>query len=218
MSYSPGPPRPPGYPPSASGRATTTRRGGSSSGLVGCGTFIMGFVLALVLGALAYFFLYIYNPNPNQPLPRPPEQAGTPDITATLSESYLNKEIARQLQSRAVRAGPVELSDVVIKVLNNAQIEVTMRAKSGPASFDLTVTEQVSVQGGQVQLVAVGQPRATSGQLPPGINAILDQVNNEFIEPQINQQLTQITINSRNVRLTGLTSSPGLLTVRANIQ
>lgn len=184
---------------------------------MGCGTFILGFVVAAVLASVAVFFLYFYNPNPNTPLDRPPDQVGTPDITATLSQTYLNREIQRQLNGQPFKAGPVEIKDVVLKIQGNSQVEIDLSATSGPASFTLSVTEQVIVQNGRVDLNVIGQPRLTNGTLPPGINSILETVNNQFIEPQINEQVTKIAINQRPIRLIGISSSPGLLTVRANV-
>ncbi len=216
-NYQPGPP--PGYPPAGPGGRRPVRRVAASRpgwGL-GCGAFILGFLTACVIGGVAVFFLYFYNPNNNQPLARPPAQAGTPDIQATLSQTYLNNEIARQLNGQPLKVGAVNLQDVVIQVKDNSQIEVKLRASSGPASFDLTVTEQLVIQNGKVGLNVIGQPQLTNGQVPPGVNGILEQINSNFIEPQINNQVTQIQLNKRPIRLTAISTQVGFITVSANV-
>ncbi len=198
-------------------RPPQRRPQGSGWGL-GCGMFLLGFVVAAVIAGVTVFFLYFYNPDPlNGPLNRPPEQSGTPDINATLSQTYLNKEITRQLNGKPIKAGPVEIRDLVINIQANSRIEIQVRAASGPVTFDLSITEQVSIQNGQVKLDATGQPKITGGQLPVGVNTIVEAINTQFVEPQINQQVSKIAVNGRPVRLLDLTTSPGFLNIKANI-
>ena len=211
-SYGYGPP--PGPPPP---RPVARRQRQSGGG--GCLPFVLGFLTAVIIGGAVVAFLYFYNPNGNNPLPRPSNAPGTPDISATLSQQYINNEISRQLKSQPFKAGTVTLNDVTITVQNNAQVDIALRANyNGLANFDLTVTEQLTVQNGLIKLTVVGQPKLTNGQLPPGVDGILQQINTQFIEPKLNQQVTQIAINQRNLKLVGLTSTPGLLTVQANVQ
>ena len=210
-----------GYPPGPGGPAPMrVQRPGparSSGGGFGCGSFILGFLTAAVLAGVGVFFLYFYNPNANSPLPRPTNAPGTPDISATLSQEYLNNEISRTLTSNPFKVSGITLQDAVITVKENSQIDVAMRA-TGVVSFDLTATEQVTVENGQIKLTLVGQPRMTNGQLPPAAGDILQQINTGFIEPHINEQVTQIMVDGRKLTLTGITTTSGLLTVQAKVQ
>lgn len=205
----PGPSSPPGR------RPAPTRQGWG----FGCGMFFLGFVVAAIIAGAVVFFLYFYNSvNPDNPLTRPANQVGTPDFNATISQTYLNKEIARQLSGNPIKAGPVEIRDMVLRVQNNSRIEVDVRASTGPITFDMTITEQVSVQNGQIKLNAVGQPKLLGGQLPPGVNAIVEAINSQFVEPQINQKVAQINVNQQAIQLLDISTSPGFINVKANVQ
>jgi hypothetical protein len=207
------PPYPPGKAPTRPTRTTPGRNWG-----FGCGMFFLGFLLAAVIAGVTVFFLFFYDSvNTANPLARPPAQVGTPDFNATISQTYLNKEIARQLSGSPIKTGPVEIRDMVLKIQDNARIDVDVRASTGPVTFDMTITEQISVQNGQIKLDAVGQPKLLGGQLPPGINAIVDAINNQFVEPQINQQVAQINVNKRPIRLLDISTSPGFIIVKANV-
>jgi hypothetical protein len=179
--------------------------------------FFLGMVFAIVLGAVAVFFLYFYNPNPNAPLPRPPAQSGTPDLSATLSQTYLNREISDALSVKPYQAGAITIRDIVVEVKGDSQMDVTMRASTGPATFDLLVTEDLSVEGGKVKITIVGQPKVTGGALPPSAGQLMDQVNTQFIEPQINNQVGALNINGRSLQLTGIGTQPGLITLNGNL-
>lgn len=180
--------------------------------------FFLGIVFTLLIGGIAVFFLYFYNPNPNAPLPRPAAQSGAPDLTATLSQTYLNNEISRGLSAKPFEAGSVLIRDIVVVIKADSQMDITMRASTGPATFDLLVTESLSVQNGKIKLGIVGQPKVTGGALPPSITQILDQVNTQYIEPQINNEVAAININQRPLVLTGITTSPGFITIMTNVQ
>lgn len=224
MSYNPGtggpryPGPPPVYPQRTGHRVNASRPASRSRAGFGCLMFLLGAVVAAVIAGVTVFFLYFYNPNPDAPLARPADQAGTPDINATLSQTYLNREISRQLSGKPFKAGPVDIRDVVVKVQADNRLDINMRASSGPATFDLSVTEQLTVENGKVVINVVGQPKVTGGQLPPSINSVLEAVNTQFVEPQINNQVTQITLNQRPIKLVGISSTPGFLMLKANVE
>lgn len=208
--------RPP-YPPGKTPARPTRTSAGPSWGF-GCGMFFLGFLLAAVIAGVTVFFLFFYDSvNTSNPLARPPSQVGTPDFNATISQTYLNKEITRQLSSTPIKTGPVEIRDMVLKIQDNSRIDVDVRASTGPVTFDMTITEQISVQNGQIKLEAVGQPKLLGGSLPPGVNAIVDAINTQFVEPQINQQVAQINVNKRAIRLLDISTSPGFITVKGNV-
>ena len=220
MSHNPGPP-PPYYPPQQGYTNRTSRRTQppprQSRAGFGFAMFFLGMVFAVLLGAVAVFFLYFYNPNPNAPLPRPAAQSGTPDLSATLSQTYLNRDISGALSAKPYQAGAVTIRDIVVEVKADSQMDVTMRASTGPATFDLLVTESLSVENGKVKISVIGQPKVTGGALPASSSQIMGQVNTQFIEPQINNQVTALNINGGKLQLTGISSAPGLITVSGNI-
>lgn len=220
MSHNPGPPpyypQQQGYPNRESRRMRPPQQQGRAG--FGFAMFFLGMVFAVLLGGVAIYFLYFYNSNPNAPLPRPASQTGTPDLSATLSQTYLNREISQALSAKPFQAGAVTIRDIVVQVKADSQMDITMRASSGPATFDLLVTESLAVQNGKVKLSIVGQPKVTGGALPPGVGQIMDQVNTQFIEPQINSQVSALNINGGSLQLTSINSAPGLITISGNIQ
>lgn len=188
----------------------------------GCGTFVVGLLVGLVIAAAvgggAFYYFYFYDVGQGPRFSQPAAQPGVPDINATLSETYLNKEIKSQLAGQTFKAGPIEIRNVVIKILGNANIEVNMQASYNTLAFDLTFTELVTIVEGQIKLSNVGQPKLTGSPLPLGLASVIDNANAQFIEPQINRQVTKITINNRPVKLTNVTSTTGLLSVSADVQ
>lgn len=220
MSGTPGSPPPyyspqPNYPNREPRRVQPPPRQGRAG--FGFAMFFLGMVFAVLLGAVAVFFLYFYNSNPNAPLPRPPTQNGTPDVAATLSQSYLNREIGAALSAKPYQAGALTIRDIVVEVKANSQMDVTMRASAGPATFDVMVTESLAVENGKVKIGIVGQPKVTGGALPTAVGNLMDQVNTQFIEPQINNQVSALNINGRSLQLSGINSAPGLITISGNL-
>ncbi|HEX2916529.1 MAG TPA: hypothetical protein VH186_37565 [Chloroflexia bacterium] len=206
------------YVPPARGTRRSARPASRPGAGAGCAAYMLGFLTATVIAVAVVFFLYFYNGNSAAgPLARPAPQSGTSDINTTLSQTFLNRVIQQQLSASPVKAGMVDISDMVLRVQANNQIDIDLKAVTGPVNFNVTVTEQLSVSGGHIRLEAVGQPRLLGGQLPPGINTIINVVNTAFIEPSLNQQVTQILVNKRPIQLTGISTTPGFLIVQANV-
>lgn len=182
--------------------------------------FGLGFLFATIIAIVAIFFFYFYTPDrPSTPLDRPTAQNGAPDVSVTLSQDYLNKELTGQLGGRTFQAGPAQLRDVVLRVLDNSQIEVTLRASLGSAAFDLTIVEQVQADAnGKIHLQAAGQPKLVRGELPASVNTIINAANDQFIEPEINRSLSDVTVRGKKVQIVKISSRSGFLTVDANIR
>ena len=220
MSRQPGPP-PPYYPqqPGYTGRdARRIQPPRQSRAGFGFAMFMLGVLFTVIAAGIAVFFLYFYNPNPNAPLPRPAAQADAPDLAATLSQTYLNREISRSLSAKPFQAGSVLIRDIVVVIKADSQMDVTMRASTGPATFDLLVTESLAVENGKIKINIVGQPKVTGGALPPGVTQLLDQVNTQFIEPQINNEVNSVSINQRPLQLTAISTTPGFITLKTTVQ
>lgn len=219
MSYNPGPP-PPYRPPqqvyaNREPRRTQPPRQGRAG--FGFAMFFLGMVFTILLAVGGIFFFYFYNPNPSAPLPRPAEQTGTPDLSATLSQTYINREISKALAAKPYQVGVLTIRDIVVEIKSDSQMDVTLRASAGPATFDLLVTESLAVQAGKVRVAVVGQPKVTGGALPVAAGQVMNQVNSQFIEPNINNQVSALNINGGSLQLTGINTSPGLITITGNV-
>jgi hypothetical protein len=138
-----------------------------------------------------------------------------PDLSATLSESYLNAEIAKELKTNSPSlAGIVSVKDIVVKILPNEQIEVAARVGNPFVDFDITITESMSVINGQIALKAIGQPKVGKGNLPFDLNSVVQGINNLVVEPQINKNVANVKVNDRILKLIDLQTAAGLVTVR----
>ncbi|MEI7555411.1 hypothetical protein [Candidatus Chlorohelix sp.] len=198
------------------GRVKNNRRG--VPWLAGCGLLGFGFLLGvvgLVIGALFWFG----SPASNQPLPTRQPLPGVPDLSATLSESYLNAEIAREAKSNPLSiAGIVSLKDIVIKILPNEQIQVDVKVGNALVDFDVSVLESIGVVNGQIAVRAIGEPKVGKGNLPVNVNTVVQVVNTTIVEPQINNNVATIKVNERLLRLLDLQTANGQITVRYRAQ
>ncbi len=179
--------------------------------------FILGLLTAALAGAVALFFLFFNGSNPNGPLNRPPAQVGTPDFNATISQTYLNTELSNQLKAAPFKSGPLEVRDIVLKIQGNSQIEMDLRVGYQSFNFDISINEEISTQNGQINLRAVGKPAVQGSLLPSEINTVVELINNKYIEPQLNREISQIQVNGRPVKLLEITTIPGFIQVKANV-
>lgn len=220
MSYRP--PRPTGgyVPPAGPSNynvsgARVRRRGAGVPWLAGCGLLLLGaFIGALALFALAIF--YFGSPPNNQPLPRR-DFTGTADVSATLSESYLNAALTKYVKDNPITLGGLlGVKDIVLNIQPNQRVGVQLRVSGGPAVIDINVTEAIGVQNGKIVLKPVGQPSVGKGNLPLPADKVVELANTIFVEPQINQNLAQVEIDKRKFQLVDVSTADGLITVRFN--
>jgi hypothetical protein len=210
---------PGGYPPPgrgnfvSPGQVRLTRRG-SIPWLIGCGLIALGFVLGVVglfLGAILYFGA----PASSTPLPARQPQPGTSDITATVSEGYINTIVAQELNKNPQSiAGIISVKEIVVKVLPNEQIQVDVRVGNALVDFDISVTENIGVVNGKLEVRAVGEPKVGRGTLPVNVNSIIETVNNLVVEPQLNLNALNIKVNNQQLRLTDIQTTTGSVIVR----
>lgn len=223
MSYRPsgsgGGYQPPAGPGSynVSGVKVRRKKSGGVPWLMGCGLLLFGIVIGVV-GLLLFALFWFGTPVTNQPLPRS-DFKGTPDVAATISESYLNSTIAQFVNEKPISLGGLaNVKDIVLRILPNQRIEATLRGGNNLVDFDIIVTEAIGLRDGKIALNPVGQPRVGKGDLPAGSDKLVELANTTIIEPQINQNLTQLKFNNRSYKLVDLSTAQGLITVKFNAQ
>ncbi len=225
MSYRPPRPGKGGYVPPAgpssynvSGvRVRGRSRGAGIPWVIGCGLLLLG----MIVGAVGLFLLALFwfgSPASNQPLPRS-EAKGTADLSATLSEDYLNATLNKYLKESPVNLGGIaNVKDVVLKIQPNQRVDVTLRLGNSFIDFDIGVTEALGVKQNKLVLVPVGQPRVGKGNLPVGADKVVELANSTLIEPEINKSLAQVKIDNRPFVLVDTATAAGLITIRFNAQ
>jgi hypothetical protein len=213
MTYQPGG-QPSAYP--SAGQVKRNRQG--IPWFMGCFLMLFGFVVGVV--ALALGSLWYFGSAPtNNPLPVRPTPAGQADITAQISEGYINTEIQRQIKSNPVSLGGViGLKDLVVNVRAGNLIDVQLKVGSPVADFDISLTERVAVADGQITLRAEGNPKVGNGNIPIDITQIINVVNRDIIQPRLNDAAAKIAVNGRNLRLVDITTANQIITVKLNAQ
>jgi hypothetical protein len=212
MTYQPGG-RPAAYP--SAGQVRKNRQG--IPWFMGCFLMFFGFVLGLITLALGALWYFGTAPS-NSPLPVRPTPTGTPDISAQISEGYINTEIQRQIRSTNYTLGVVNLKDIVINIRQGNLIDVQVRVGSPVADFDITLTERVAVADGQITLKAEGNPKVGNGNIPIDLTQIINVVNRDIIQPRLNDAAAKVQINGRTLRLNDISTNNQLIIVRLNAQ
>lgn len=223
MSYRPsGPDR--GYTSSSgpsnynvSGVRVRRKGGGNVPWLAGCGLLFLGVFIGVVGLFLAALF-WFGSPVSNQPLPR--RDTGTAaDLSATLSEGYLNAAFTKYLKENPVNlSGIATVKDATLEILPNQQIKASLRLGNAAVDFDVIVTEAVGVKDGKIQLQPVGQPQVGKGNLPVGTDRLVELINTTLIEPELNRNFTQLQVSSSKFRLLDVSTAAKAITVRYNAQ
>jgi hypothetical protein len=175
---------------------------------------------AVGLGVGAVFFLGATITS-GGPLPsiNPSSPPGTPDISTDLSQGYINAELHRSIQAKPVDLiGLATLTDLVLEIRDNSQIYAQASVKSSVAEFKVGITEQISVQNNLIIVRSVGNPQFGNATIPVNINDIINAINANLVQPQINKYLTNTTVNGRSLKLIGLSTIPGIITAKFNVQ
>jgi hypothetical protein len=174
---------------------------------------------ALGLGVGAFFYFGSNVTFGNLPSINPSSPPGTPDISTDLAQGYINTELHRTIQAKPVDLlGLATLTDLVLEVRDNSQIYAQARVKSPVAEFDVGITEQISVQNNLIIVRSVGNPKLGNATISVNINDIINAINANIVQPQINKYLTNTTVNGRSLKLLGLSTTPGIITAKFNVQ
>lgn len=152
---------------------------------------LAGGVLALGL-AMLYLILFVGSPQDNTPLTLPPA-SGKADLTAQVSQEYVNREIATALTKKPVNIlGVVEVKQVVVQFNPGSVLDADVRIAAFGRQLDFNIKDTVQVRGNQVALALKEDPKLGGLGLPLGIlNGVLDQVNMS-VAAQLNQLITSL--------------------------
>ncbi len=182
-----------------------------------CGSLFLGFILGMIglfLGALFYFG----TPVSNNLIPGPP-YAGVADLSATLSENYLNSTIEKIVKSSTINLeGLATVKESLIRIRPNQLIDLSLKLGNSMIDFDVTATEKIGLVNGKIVLQPVGQPKVGQGNLPFGGDKVVELANTTLIQPEINKALADVIINKRSFRVVDVTTSQGLITLKFNVQ
>ena len=152
---------------------------------------VAGGVLTAAL-AMLYLILFVGSPQNNTPLTLPPA-SGKADLTAEVSQEYVNREIASALTKQPVNIlGVVEVKQVVVQFNPDSVLAADVRIAAFGRQLDFNIKDTVEVRGNQVALTLKEDPKLGVLGLPLGIlNGVLDQVNLS-VASQLNQLITSL--------------------------
>jgi hypothetical protein len=221
MSYRPGGSGGGYYPPSGPSNYNVSsvrarrRGGGGVPWLAGCGLLLLGLLIG-AFGLLALAIFWFGTPASNQTFERRDTTSPT-DLTATLSESYINSALTKYLKDNPINlSGILQVKDVVLELNPNQQVKANLRLGNGLVDFDVIVVEQVGISNNQLQLKPVGQPQVGKGNLPIGADKVVELVNNTLIVPQLNRNFFEVSVGDRKFRLVDVTTASKTITVKYN--
>ncbi|MBN9390609.1 MAG: hypothetical protein J0I20_21440 [Chloroflexi bacterium] len=152
---------------------------------------VAGGVLTIGL-AILYLVLFVGSPQNNTPLTLPPV-SGKADLTAQVSQEYVNREIASALTKKPVNIlGVVDVKQVVVEFNPDSVLAADVRIAAFGRQLDFNIKDIVQVRGNQVALTLKEDPKLGGLGLPLGIlNGVLDQVN-VSVASQLNQLITSL--------------------------
>lgn len=145
-------------------------------------------VILLVL----YITLFVGSAQNNLPLALPPA-SGKADLTAGVSQEYVNREIASILDKTPVNIlGVVEVKQVVVQFNSGSTLDARVRVTAFGRQLDFNIKDSLQVRGNQVALTLKEDPKLGGLGLPVGIlNGVLDQVNTN-VASQLNRLITSV--------------------------
>lgn len=152
---------------------------------------LAGGILTVVLGIL-YITLFVGVAQNNLPLSQPPA-SGKADLTAQVSQEYVNREIASILAKKPVNIlGVAEVKGVVVQFNPDQTLSATVRVAGFGRQLDFNIKDTVQVRGNQVALSLKENPQLDGLGLPVGLlDGVLDQVNAN-VASQLNQLIVSV--------------------------
>lgn len=151
-----------------------------------------------------------------------------PDITVSITEDYLNREVQRGISggySTGINGLTLTGLTMDLKPNNQMHLQPTFKASVpffGEVSVNAAVTSQISLQDGKLTSSMVGDPQLGNLDIPldllpfdlkGGVNDTVNNINNEILIARINQSL-QEGFGESNFAIEGLATDENLLTVQ----
>jgi len=151
-----------------------------------------------------------------------------PDITVSITEDYLNREVQRGISggySTGINGLTLTGLTMDLKPNNQMHLQPTFKASVpffGEVSVNAAVTSQISLHDGNLTSSMVGDPQLGNLDIPldllpfdlkGGVNDTVNNINNEILIARINQSL-QEGFGESNFAIEGLATDENLLTVQ----
>lgn len=152
---------------------------------------LAGSVITILLLVLWIAF-FTGVPATNTPL-TPPPTSGKPDLTAELSQEYVNREIAAYLNKSPVSVlGIVQVKQVVVQFSPDSVLDANIRISALGRQLDINIKDKVEVRGNQLTLSLKENPKVEGLGLPTAtVNGALDQINAN-VASQLNQLVASV--------------------------
>ncbi|MDB5081711.1 MAG: hypothetical protein JWP00_3635 [Chloroflexi bacterium] len=155
------------------------------------GFMVAGSLLTILLLVL-WLVLFTGVPVNTTALTLPPP-SGKADLTAQVSQEYVNREVAAILNRKPVSIlGVVEVKQVVVQFNPNSVLDSNVRVTALGRQFDFIIKNTVEVRGNRVTLKLKEDPKLGGLGLPVGVlSGVVDQVNNSVAD-QLNKLVISV--------------------------
>jgi hypothetical protein len=154
------------------------------------------------------------------------EEPGEPDVTVTVSESYLNRAAAEGVATFSTGGDALTLTGLRLDLQpgHRMDIQPAFHADFGFFAFDTSaiVSNQLAVEDGRLVIRMVGDPQLGNMDVPLDalpldlngtIASTVDRINNELLISEINESLIS-GFSGSNFTIYGLSTEGDKLTIR----
>jgi hypothetical protein len=200
--------------PAAGNRSTPHRRRRGPA-------FVIGWLLGLIGGAAGLFLLLVIAPHRSL-LPQVPPLTD-PDITVSISESYLNSQAQEQLQTTHPIVLPyVSVTGVELDLQPGNRMRLQPTFHAAVVDVSATVENNVRLDSGQLALQMNGDPKIQDipipldwlpFNLPQQVREGVDRINNELLSSELNRQISA-GFGSNQFRITAITTDENTITFK----
>jgi uncharacterized protein YpmS len=180
--------------------------------LGGAGVLLLGIAFGMA-ATMLFLWLAVSQPLSPDPVP-PPTPSQQQDARLTLSQEYINREVAAYLSANPVKVlGVLEVKQVVVELVPGNQVNITARAEAIGRQIDLKLKDNITVKDGQIVLTLAEPVNAGGLQLPfVNLNGIVDNVN-VLVANEINKLIAGVgsALPAHKPTLKGIVLSQGTL-------
>ncbi len=178
-------------------------------------------LLGLLGGATGLFFLLLIAPH-HPLLPQVPAFSD-PDITISISESYLNSQAQQALKTTNPIVLPyVTVTGVEIDLQPGNRMRLQPMFHAAVVDVAATVENNVRLDNGQLALQMNGDPKIQDipipldwlpFNLPQQVRQAVDRINNELLSSEMNRQISA-GFGSAEFRITSITTDDTTITFK----
>ena len=155
------------------------------------GLLLLGIAVGMA-GTMLFLWLVVSQPLSGTQVASPPA-SGQQDARLTLSQEYINREVAAYLADNPVKVlGVLEVKQVVVTLAPGTQVAITARAEALGRQVDLNLKDTISVKDGKVGLTLAEPVNAGGLQIPfVDLNGIVGNVNS-LVANEINKLIAGV--------------------------